>query len=87
MAALEESVAKAKEARGETGEHATVHEMPKTKKKAATLLLLAEPRNRPRAHREQQLPSRWTVMSGPSPPMRGAAGDPRVSGDAQSMRP
>ncbi|WP_329625842.1 Ku protein (plasmid) [Streptomyces sp. NBC_01255] len=35
MAALEESVAKAKEARGETGEHATVHEMPKTKKKAA----------------------------------------------------
>ncbi|MFF9914788.1 Ku protein [Streptomyces sp. NPDC013457] len=35
MAALEESVAKAKEARGETGEHATVHEMPKPKKKAA----------------------------------------------------
>ncbi|MER7960298.1 Ku protein, partial [Streptomyces sp. NPDC096030] len=33
MAALEESVAKAKEARGETGEHATVHEMPKPKKK------------------------------------------------------
>ncbi|MFE5628292.1 Ku protein [Streptomyces sp. NPDC056543] len=29
MAALEESVAKAKEALGETGEHATVHEIPK----------------------------------------------------------
>lgn len=35
MAALEESVAKAKEARGETGKPATVHEMPKPKKKAA----------------------------------------------------
>ncbi|MEU6988382.1 Ku protein [Streptomyces sp. NPDC046324] len=37
MAALEESVAKAKASRGETGDggHATVHEMPKPKKKAA----------------------------------------------------
>jgi DNA end-binding protein Ku len=35
MAALEESVAKAKEARGETGEDATVHQMPAPKKKAA----------------------------------------------------
>ncbi|MFD7324192.1 Ku protein [Streptomyces sp. NPDC059875] len=35
MAALEESVAKAKASRGETGEHATVHEMQKPKKKAA----------------------------------------------------
>ncbi|MFE5484133.1 Ku protein [Streptomyces sp. NPDC056527] len=37
MAALEESVAKAKQSRGESSddEHATVHEMPKSKKKAA----------------------------------------------------
>ncbi|WP_329126145.1 Ku protein [Streptomyces sp. NBC_01353] len=35
MAALEESVLKAKASRGETGEPGTVHEMPKPKKKAA----------------------------------------------------
>ena len=35
MAALQASVAQAKEARGETGGPATVHEMPKPKKKAA----------------------------------------------------
>ncbi|MER7517762.1 Ku protein [Streptomyces sp. NPDC126499] len=35
MAALEASVAKARESRGETGGPATVHEMPKPKKKAA----------------------------------------------------
>ncbi|MFE5902173.1 Ku protein [Streptomyces sp. NPDC056488] len=35
MAALEASVAKAKESRGESGEPATVHEMPKPKKKTA----------------------------------------------------
>jgi DNA end-binding protein Ku len=35
MAALQESVAKAKESRGETAGDATVHEMPKPKKKAA----------------------------------------------------
>ncbi|MFE6713878.1 Ku protein [Streptomyces sp. NPDC057695] len=35
MAALEASVAKAKESRGESGEPATVHELPKPKKKTA----------------------------------------------------
>ncbi|MET9436929.1 Ku protein [Streptomyces sp. NPDC006551] len=35
MAALQESVAKAKESRGETGQAGTVHEMPKPKKKTA----------------------------------------------------
>ncbi|MYS05396.1 Ku protein, partial [Streptomyces sp. SID6041] len=35
MAALEASVAKAKESRGESGGPATVHEMPKPKKKTA----------------------------------------------------
>ncbi|MFB7239362.1 hypothetical protein ACFCXK_31860 [Streptomyces sp. NPDC056269] len=35
MAALEASVAKAKESRGEGGGPATVHEMPKPKKKTA----------------------------------------------------
>jgi DNA end-binding protein Ku len=36
MAALQESVAKAKESRGETAQAGTVHEMPKPKKKTAT---------------------------------------------------